>query len=231
MYGKKFVSPKNGRNCHAYLVPLVRVVVGGESRSAAWPGRQRCPPAPPRKSLVWERFDVDLQVNLDGTFDVAEHQSDPIFCGWKPLPSATATFPKRHLASLSEWSVVDAAGNRYTQAEGGRLPYTFVVDDVGSSYTIRWYFPGRPTSPRACALRYRVHDGLRHYAGGGQLWWKAYLCRPAVPAPCLARSPCGGGAAARPRSSRAVGAYLGTAEAGRRGARPSAGQGDPDRPL
>lgn len=26
------------------------------------------------KTLVWERFDVDITVNADGTFDVAEYQ-------------------------------------------------------------------------------------------------------------------------------------------------------------
>lgn len=170
-------------------------------------GAAALPASAAEKSLVWERFDVDLQVNLDGTFDVAEHQSIRFLDG-------TFTFgyrdiPKRHLAFLSDWSVVDAAGNRYTQAEGGRVPYTFVVDDVGSSYTIRWYFP-ETDQPQRYTLRYRVHDGLRYYAGGDQLWWKAVFADRQFPV-----------AASRvrvvvpsPATIEQWGAYLGTAEAG-----------------
>ncbi|GIK75968.1 MAG: hypothetical protein BroJett021_49560 [Chloroflexota bacterium] len=122
------------------------------------------------KSLVWERFDVDIQVNSDGTFDVAEHQAirfiDGVFTfGYRDIP-------KRNFSYLSDWSVTDAAGNVYTQARSGGLPYTFVVDDSGGSYTIRWYFP-ETNQPQTYTLRYRVHDGLRYYAGGDQLWWKA----------------------------------------------------------
>ncbi|MFM7171592.1 MAG: DUF2207 family protein, partial [Caldilinea sp.] len=91
----------------------------------------------------------------------------------------------------------------------GRLPYTFVVDDVGSSYTIRWYFP-ETDQPQSYTLRYRVHDGLRHYAGGDQLWWKAIFADRQFPV-----------AASRvrvvvpsPATIEQRGAYLGAAEAG-----------------
>lgn len=128
------------------------------------------PASAAEKSLVWERFDVDIQVNNDGTFDVAEHQAIRFIDG-------TFTFgyrdiPKRNFSYLSDWSVTDAAGNVYTQAMSGGLPYTFVVDDSGGSYTIRWYFP-ETSQAQTYTLRYRVHDGLRYYADGDQLWWKA----------------------------------------------------------
>ena len=133
-------------------------------------GVTTAPASAAEKSLVWERFDVDIQVNSDGTFDVAEHQAIRFVDG-------TFTFgyrdiPKRNFDYITDWSVTDAAGNVYTQANSGGLPYTFVVDDSGGSYTIRWYFP-ETNQPQTYTLRYRVHGGLRYYAGGDQLWWKA----------------------------------------------------------
>jgi uncharacterized membrane protein len=122
------------------------------------------------KSLVWERFDVDIQVNLDGTFDVAEHQAIRFIDG--TFTFGYRNIPKQNFAYLSDWAVTDASGNVYTQERGGDLPFTFVVDDDGSSYTIRWYFP-ETDDPQTYTLRYRVHDGLRYYAGGDQVWWKA----------------------------------------------------------
>ena len=94
------------------------------------------------KSLVWERFDVDIQVNADGTFDVDEHQAIRFIDG-------TFTFgyrdiPKQNFAYISDWAVTDAAGNTYMQTFSQGVPFTFVVDDQGGNYVIRWYFP--PTS-------------------------------------------------------------------------------------
>ncbi|MBK8795713.1 MAG: DUF2207 domain-containing protein [Anaerolineales bacterium] len=122
------------------------------------------------KSLVWERFDVDIQVNDDGAFDVAEHQAIRFVDG--AFSFGYRNIPKQNFAYLSDWAVTDAAGNVYQQAMGGGLPYTFVVDDEGDSYTVRWYFP-ETSQPQTYTLSYRVHDGLRYYAGGDQVWWKA----------------------------------------------------------
>lgn len=122
------------------------------------------------KSIVWERFDVDIQVNDDGSFDVAEHQRIRFIGG--TFREGYREIPKRNFGYLSDWSVNDENGNFYTQTSGGELPYTFTVDDLGDRYLIRWFFP--PTSQtQTFSLRYRVHEGLRYYPGGEQLWWKA----------------------------------------------------------
>ena len=122
------------------------------------------------KSIVWDRFDVDITVNTDGTFDVAEHQTIRFIDG-------TFTFGYRSLAKgnfgyASDWAITDEAGNTYTQANWGEEPFTFTVDDQGSEYVIRWYFPAT-SEPETYTLSYRVHDGLRYYTGGDQVWWKA----------------------------------------------------------
>ncbi|MBE2236697.1 MAG: DUF2207 domain-containing protein, partial [Caldilineaceae bacterium] len=133
-------------------------------------GSATLPVSAAEKSLVWERFDVDIQVNDDGTFDVAEHQAIRFVDG--AFSFGYRNIPKQNFAYLSDWAVTDAAGNIYKQAMGGGLPYTFVVDDEGGSYTVRWYFP-ETSQPQTYTLSYRVHDGLRYYAGGDQVWWKA----------------------------------------------------------
>lgn len=128
------------------------------------------PASAAEKSIVWERFDVDIQVNEDGSFDVAEHQRIRFIGG--TFREGYREIPRRNFGYLSNWSVTDADGNVYMQSSGGELPYTFIVDELGSRYMLRWFFP--PTDrTQTFTLRYRVHEGLRYYPGGEQLWWKA----------------------------------------------------------
>lgn len=123
------------------------------------------------KSLLWERFDVDIFVHEDGSFAVAEHQRIRFTRG-------TFTFgfreiPKRNLNSLGDWSITDSSGNRYRLVNGGDEPYTFTVDDQGHRYVIYWYFPPAANESETYTLSYTVYGGLRYYEGGDQLWWKA----------------------------------------------------------
>lgn len=122
------------------------------------------------KRVVWERFDVDIQVNKDGSFDVAEHQRIRFIGG--TFRKGYREIPKRNFGNLSDWSVTDADGNIYKKTAGGERPYTFKVDDSRDRYKIYWFFP--PTDQtQTFTLRYRVHEGLRYYEGGEQVWWKA----------------------------------------------------------
>ncbi len=123
------------------------------------------------KSLLWERFDVDIIIRSDGTFEVTEHQAIRFTRG-------TFTFgyrdiPKKNFSSIDNWSLTDASGNRYRQAGYGKEPYTFTVADKGSHYVIYWYFPVMANQSETFALAYTVRDGLRYYEGGDQLWWQA----------------------------------------------------------
>jgi len=123
------------------------------------------------KSLVWERFDVDIAVNADGTFDVAEKQAIRFTSG--SFTFGYREIPVRNFGSIDNWELTDASGNLYTQAANGDTPYTFTVKDNGYNYVIRWYFPSIQNGSETYTLRYTVHDGLRYYADGDQLWWKA----------------------------------------------------------
>lgn len=123
------------------------------------------------KSLVWERFDVDLVVNQDGTVDVQEHQTIRFTSG--TFRFGYRDLPVNNLGYIDHWAVTDGSGNRYQLTNGADEPYTFTVDDNGNHYVIRWYFPPQENSTETYTLSYTVHDALRFYAGGDQLWWKA----------------------------------------------------------
>ncbi len=123
------------------------------------------------KSLVWDRFDVDILVKTDGTFDVAEHQrirftAGTFTFGYREIPINKFDF-------IDNWAMTDSSGNRYELASGDSQPYTFTVDDNVSAYVVRWYFPPTADTSETYSLSYTVHNGLRLYEGGDQLWWKA----------------------------------------------------------
>ena len=47
------------------------------------------------------------------------------------------------------------------------------MQDSGGQYDIRWNFPPIRNDSETYTLSYTVHDGLRFYEGGDQVWWKA----------------------------------------------------------
>lgn len=121
------------------------------------------------KSLYWDRFDVDITVNQDGTFDVAEKQTIVFTAG-------TFTFGYRsidtHLTSdITDIRVSDARGE-YVENNSAQ-PGTFTVTPNGSHLEIRWYFEDAADESRTFTVSYRVHGGLRYYDDGDQVWWVA----------------------------------------------------------
>ncbi|HMN30172.1 MAG TPA: DUF2207 domain-containing protein, partial [Caldilineaceae bacterium] len=123
------------------------------------------------KSLVWERFDVDIQINKDTTFDVYEHQTIRFTQG--TFTSGYRDIPINNFGSLDNWTLTDDQGHTYVRSDGSEEPYTFSVTEGGGHYVIRWYFPPEANSTTTYTLGYRVHEGLRYYEAGDQLWWVA----------------------------------------------------------
>jgi len=123
------------------------------------------------KSLVWERFDVSIVVNASGSFDVAERQTIRFTSG--TFTAGYRDILKQNYGYIDNWAVSDSRGNEYIQTGGGEQPYTFTVTDSGDRYVIEWFFPPTANSAETYTLSYTVHDGLRFYEGGDQVWWKA----------------------------------------------------------
>lgn len=131
------------------------------------------------KSLVWERFDVDIVVNKDGSLDVQEHQTIRFTQG--SFTSGYRDIPVTNFDYLDQWAITDDQGNTYVRRDGSREPYTFSVEESGRQYVILWYFPETRNTSATYTLRYRVHNGLRFYEGGDQVWWKAIYGDRAFP--------------------------------------------------
>ena len=123
------------------------------------------------KSLLWERFDVDIIIRKDSSFEVTEHQTIRFTRG--AFTYGYRDIPKKNFNSLDDWTLTDASGNSYRYASFGKEPYTFTVTKKASRYVIYWYFPPITNRSETFALGYTVRGGLRYYEGGDQLWWKA----------------------------------------------------------
>lgn len=129
------------------------------------------------KSLVWQRFDVDITVNPDGTFDVCEEQTIRFTEG--SFTFGYRNIPFTNFGEITNWSVTDSSGRAFEESFS-REPGTFVVEQ-GSQYEVYWYFDSMRNETGAWTLCYTVRDGLRYYAEGDQLWWKAVYGDRAFP--------------------------------------------------
>ncbi len=120
------------------------------------------------KSFYWERFDVEITINPDGTFWVVETQvinftSGTFHYGYRNIDLSRV----EKITDVQVWG----DGEAY-EASGSELPNTFYTEHEGGDLYIYWYF--EPTNGRhTYNIRYLVHGGLRYYDEGDQLWWKA----------------------------------------------------------
>jgi len=129
------------------------------------------------KTVICERFDVDIIVNADGSFQVTEHTQVHLAGG--VFTRGYREIPIHLLSSIDEWEVTDSNGNEYQLITNGTTPYTFTVEELSSSYLIYWYFAPTQDETTTYRLSYRVHGGLRHYPGADEIWWNAiYGDRP-----------------------------------------------------
>lgn len=121
------------------------------------------------KSLYWERFDVDMNVNVDGTFDVVETQEIEFTQG-----SFTYGFRSIDTHLVEEITDIRVSDENGPYQEGYfEEPRTFSVSNEGSNVVIRWYFEETADRARTFDIAYRVHGGLRYYEDGDQVWWQA----------------------------------------------------------
>jgi uncharacterized protein (TIGR04222 family) len=121
------------------------------------------------KTLYWERFDVDITVQTDGSFVVEETQvivftSGTFREGYRSIPADRFS----SITDVSAW-------------EDGE-PTRVSVDRGGDEYEIVWdLLEPRSDSRHTYVLRYTVNGGLRYYDGGDQIWWKAVFADRSFP--------------------------------------------------
>lgn len=110
-------------------------------------------------SLYWDRYDVDIVVNLDGSFRVTETQTIVFVDG--SFHVGFAAIPIDKLDTITDVQVSED-GRPYRRAsgeiEGGYQ--TFVE---GNEFIVEWYFPYTSNAQRTFTLAYTVQGGLRYY--------------------------------------------------------------------
>jgi len=130
------------------------------------------------KTLYWQRLDVDMTVNEDGTLRVEETQ-EIVFT------SGTFTFGTRDIDTSRLDGISDVEvreGGRVYQNSSSGAPYTFSTAREGRDFRIKWNFPETGDSAHVYTIAYTVHGGLRYYEGGDQIWWKAVFPQRSFPA-------------------------------------------------
>ncbi len=120
------------------------------------------------KTVIWERHDVELTVNTDGTMHVKETQE---------ISFLTGTFTEGYVYRLKANTedlrdfVVYEPNQPYSEGQGG--DYTYHVIDRGNSYEIVWNFPEERNSTRTYVMEYIVDGPVRQYDTGDVLSWFA----------------------------------------------------------
>ena len=124
--------------------------------------------------FVWERYDVEIELQPNGTFDVSETQVLQVIGA---VGRGFREIPLDRVEGITNISV-EEPGRAYTR--GSDRPYTYSATRQGEVARVDWWFP-RTSQSKTFTLRYRVNGGIRVYEGGDQLYWTAvYADRPAL---------------------------------------------------
>ncbi|HSN74590.1 MAG TPA: DUF2207 domain-containing protein, partial [Anaerolineae bacterium] len=121
--------------------------------------------------VVYERYDVEVDVRPDGSFVVREIQQirfdDEFSQGFAEIPLDYTT--RIDDVSVSERDAIDLP---YTA--GGEGPGTFTTEYDGGSLYVDWTFtPTKPGDVRTFVVEYTVIGGLWIYPDGDLLEWRA----------------------------------------------------------
>ncbi|MBI5567123.1 MAG: DUF2207 domain-containing protein [Chloroflexi bacterium] len=123
-------------------------------------------------SLAWNRYDVDVLVNANGTLTVTEVQTIA-FTGGQSFRKGFAVIPQKR-GTIDEVKVWEGTQN-YTPSLSNQ-PYTFETstNDDGD-LEIVWYFPPTVNSTHTFTLQYTVREAILFYPDRGydRVQWKA----------------------------------------------------------
>jgi uncharacterized membrane protein len=121
------------------------------------------------KSLYWNRFDVDVSVQLNGDLQVVETQEITFEGG--PFHYGYATIPGQYLTDITNIQVSE--GNRRYQQSASGQEYTFKSGWDKGDLWVRWYFPYTSNSSHTFTFSYTVQGAVRRYSDGDEVRWMA----------------------------------------------------------
>lgn len=122
------------------------------------------------KTLAWHRWDANIQINADGTFDVQEVYEIEFLEG-------EFTFGYRNIP-IDQFSRIDGVivreGHAVYSESRSEQSNTFYVTQSGSEYVINWFYPPTRDASRTFIVEYTVHEGLIiDQEVGDRFFWKA----------------------------------------------------------
>jgi hypothetical protein len=121
------------------------------------------------RSFVWDRVDVTVALQEDGTLHVIERDR-AIFSGG-PFRRGFRDIPLARIERIDHIGVASMSGNRLQpmryvapDAFAMNVPYTFTTRRMGTVIRIEWSFPATTSNARTFQLHYDAHGALRVYA-------------------------------------------------------------------
>ncbi len=121
------------------------------------------------KTLVWERHDVELTINTDGTMDVKETQRIRFLTG--TFREGYVYRLKNNTDGMSGFSVYEPDQTyEYWQS---KKDHSYRVREDGEKYEVIWNFPKVSRDVRTYVLEYTVEGVVRQYESGDVLNWFA----------------------------------------------------------
>lgn len=121
------------------------------------------------KSLRWLRWDADITINSDGTFQVVETQEVQFIGG--PFTFGYRNIPMAQVESITDVRVREG-DTQYAQ-QSGEAPNTFYTEFSGGDLVINWFYPPTQDQTRIWNIEYTVNGGVPIFDDGDRLFWKA----------------------------------------------------------
>ncbi len=117
-----------------------------------------------QRSLYWDRYDVDIVVNANGTFRVTETQTLVFVDG--SFHAGFASIPTGRVESIYDVQVSE--GGRAYRRVSGEIEGGFQTFNEDGNLVIEWYFPYTANAQRTFTIAYTVAGGLRYYPNAEQ---------------------------------------------------------------
>lgn len=118
------------------------------------------------KSAAWQRYDVDITVQPDGSLRVVETQVIEFQGG--PFREGFAEIPLEGADGVTDVSVSEP-GQAYQPGSG----YSYSHYEDGSNLVIEWSFPPASNETRTFLVSYTIHGAVRQYDPGDKIRFMA----------------------------------------------------------
>lgn len=123
------------------------------------------------KTLVWEQYDVFLNVLPNGDLRVTERQTIDFTAG--TFTFGYRSIPLGKTEGITDFAITEPGGPTYRQTDYSIEPSTFWVDQKGDEVEVRWNFPPTEGSQRTFDVSYTAKGAVRIYDSGDKLQWIA----------------------------------------------------------